>query len=229
MRAGTGAVWQMSNSDFQVLIDESTTYSDALRRLGLRAAGSNHLTLKRRIDMQGLDVAHFRQGAHDARCQMFKDRSAVPLDLVMVESSTYSRASLKKRLLKSGVLQNVCSSCKTDGVWQGEPITMVLDHINGCHDDHRLENLRMLCPNCNSQQITFAGRKTQKLAATCSKCGVYIGRSSTTCPGCVDRTHTRRVERPPVDTLREQVNRLGWRGVARIYGVSDNAVRKWLK
>ena len=60
--------------------------------------------------------------------------------------------------MKSGILKNKCSICGLDGKWNDKKLIMVLDHINGINNDNRKENLRMLCPNCNSQQPTFAGR-----------------------------------------------------------------------
>jgi 5-methylcytosine-specific restriction endonuclease McrA len=74
---------------------------------------------------------------------------------------------LKRRLLAKGLLQRRCSECGlTD--WRGAPLALVLDHINGDPRDHRLENLRLLCPNCNSQTPTFAGRnkRLRRLSAT---------------------------------------------------------------
>ncbi|MGB2240169.1 MAG: HNH endonuclease [Pseudomonadales bacterium] len=51
-----------------------------------------------------------------------------------------------------------CSSCGIGDEWNGKPITLQLDHINGVNNDHRLDNLRMLCPNCHSQTDTWCGR-----------------------------------------------------------------------
>ena len=78
-----------------------------------------------------------------------------PIERVLVESK--SRISVKRRLLDAGILKNACEECGiTD--WRGKAISIQLDHRNGVRDDHRLENLRMLCPNCHSQTETFGAR-----------------------------------------------------------------------
>ena len=81
-----------------------------------------------------------------------------PLDKVMVENSTYATGNIKRRLIQNGMLQNKCQICGIDPIWNGKPMTLVLDHINGINNDHRMENLRLVCNNCDSQLITFKGR-----------------------------------------------------------------------
>jgi HNH endonuclease len=68
-----------------------------------------------------------------------------------------SRRTIKVRLLEAGILKNVCDECGISE-WRGKRISIQIDHINGIPDDHRLENLRMLCPNCHSQTETFAAK-----------------------------------------------------------------------
>jgi HNH endonuclease len=78
-----------------------------------------------------------------------------PLSVILQKSR--SRCTIKRRLLLAGMLRNECDICGLSE-WRGEPLSIQIDHINGIRDDHRLENLRMLCPNCHSQTKTFAGR-----------------------------------------------------------------------
>ncbi len=74
-----------------------------------------------------------------------------------------SRITVKRRLLAAGLIQNRCDWCGLTE-WRGQPLSIQLDHVNGIFDDHRLENLRMLCPNCHSQTETFGakGRRRYK-------------------------------------------------------------------
>ncbi|MBV8531959.1 MAG: HNH endonuclease [Candidatus Eremiobacteraeota bacterium] len=71
-----------------------------------------------------------------------------------------SRHNIKLRLMRAGLLRNRCEECGLTE-WLGEPLAIQIDHINGVRADHRLENLRMLCPNCHSQTDTY-GRRPSK-------------------------------------------------------------------
>ena len=94
----------------------------------------------------------------DERIKKISERNITPLEKVMIENSTYYRGHLKRRLLENRTLKNKCDICGLENIWNNKKIIMVLDHKNGIRNDHRLENLRMLCPNCNSQTDTFCGK-----------------------------------------------------------------------
>lgn len=93
-----------------------------------------------------------------------RPKKCIPIELVTVENGTYARGNLKKRLIESGLLRNECIECGVGPFWNSKPLTLSLDHINGVNNDNRLENLRLLCPNCHSQTATFAGRNVKKAA-----------------------------------------------------------------
>ena len=71
-----------------------------------------------------------------------------------------SRLTIKRTLLRAGLLENRCDECGISE-WRGRALAIQIDHRNGVRDDHRLENLRMLCPNCHSQTETFAAKNIQ--------------------------------------------------------------------
>jgi len=50
-----------------------------------------------------------------------------------------------------------CFECGCDDVWNEKPLTLEVDHIDGNSDNCVPDNLRLLCPNCHSQQITNKG------------------------------------------------------------------------
>lgn len=93
--------------------------------------------------------------------RLFDDgaKKSVPLNEILEgRRPTYKTGTLRKRLLAHGILDNSCSECGIGPEWNGKSLTLELDHINGINNDHRLENLRILCPNCHSQTSTFRGK-----------------------------------------------------------------------
>jgi len=81
--------------------------------------------------------------------------------LARLLAESKSRWSIKRRLLEAGVLHNKCDECGIS-TWRGRPLSIQLHHCNGLRNDHRIENLRMLCPNCHSQTPSFAARNKEK-------------------------------------------------------------------
>jgi 5-methylcytosine-specific restriction endonuclease McrA len=135
------------------LVNDSHSYSEVLRKLGLRIG--SYKTLKRFVIAHDLDTSHFRQtNSIDQE---------IPLADILTGKVAYtSRWRLKKRLTEAGLLEYKCSECNITDQYNGKPITLQLDHKNGVNNDNRLENLRFLCPNCHSQTPTYAGRNNRR-------------------------------------------------------------------
>jgi HNH endonuclease len=137
----------------------------------------------------------------------------------------------------------MCELCGQGELWQGHRMSLVLDHINGVRDDHRLENLRILCPNCNATLDTHCGRNKPREfpARECLRCGGQFtpavdsqrycsracGAGGDRSPG--PRPELRRVQRPPYEQLMAELAATSFSAVGRKYGVSDNAIRKWVR
>lgn len=150
-------VYQVSDIEFKTIVQNANSYSDCLRALGLGTkGGSSTDILKQRIQKLQCSTSHFGT-----------DKKVAPnvkysLDEILIENSTYTNTSrLKERLVKEGRLKYECAKCGITN-WIGKPLSLHLDHINGKNNDHRIENLRFLCPNCHSQTETYAGKNKTK-------------------------------------------------------------------
>ena len=147
-------------------------------------------------------------------------RDMMPLEKVMVENSDYHRGSLKRRLLQEGMIEEQCGICGLNPVWNGRRLVLILDHANGISNDNRPINLRLLCPNCNSQTDTFAGKNADKKAeiSYCPVCGKTKIKSSKVCYRCVGATRRKVKDRPSQELLKFQLSTMPWLPLARSTG-----------
>lgn len=51
-----------------------------------------------------------------------------------------------------------CSIYGISSEWNGKPLTLQIDHINGNSDNNNYDNLRLVCPNCHSQLETTTSK-----------------------------------------------------------------------
>ena len=229
-----------SQAALRAAVAGAMTWSDALRALGYEPKGQNYRTLKRWVARWGISVEHFN--ANHARSIAGRAR-ARPLAEICVEDSDFARGKLKARLFREGVKQRVCELCGQDEHWRGRRMALILDHINGVANDNRLENLQIVCPNCAATLDTHCGRNLPQERA-CVACGTTFAPQtiqhrycSNACVGKrvsealrnVPRPERRVVERPPYEQLMADVASMSMCAVGRKYGVSDNAVRKWIR
>jgi hypothetical protein len=214
-------------------IAASESLTEALRRLQVRPAGGNMAVLRRWIAEWGIPIDHLDSHAALRRAS----KAPRPLADVMVEGSTYGRASFKRRLFAEGLEQRSSELCGQGELWHGRRMGLILDHVNGVPDDHRLENLRIVCPNCAATLDTHCARNLPK--AACRRCGARLRSSarrycSLACWHASDeaaalRAARRHVQRPPRDELVAVVARTSHAAAARRYGVSPASIYRWLR
>lgn len=223
-------IWSIDRSKVIDVVGRSKSLADIFRHFGMVCSGTAYKILKKRMDEENIDYSHIPMGLSCNRGRRFEHKDSIPLEKIMVEGSKYCRSSLKRRLMKKGIIENKCSICKKQPEWEGKPLVLVLDHINGVNDDNRIENLRLVCPNCNSQLSTTTGRNRRK-KNNCLKCGVVIDKKSKYCtdcfPGRVFRVEIE--DRPTKEELEKMVGDMSMTAIGKKYGVSDNAIRKWCR
>jgi 5-methylcytosine-specific restriction endonuclease McrA len=147
------------NDKFIEIFNNSNSISQIIRAFRLNVCGAQYKAVQEKCKLLNLDISKFDKtkwlsSAHQA--------AGIPLSQILVQNSTYtSLFRLKKRILKELKIEYKCEVCGLKD-WLDKPISLQLDHKNGINNDHRLENLRFICPNCHSQSSTYAGRNKRK-------------------------------------------------------------------
>ncbi|MEU4348730.1 HNH endonuclease [Streptomyces sp. NPDC023838] len=138
------------------VVAESTSVNEVLRRLGIEVVGGHHTHISRRIEAYGIDTSHFRA---PSRKGVPKPRT--PEALLVEQEPDRARRIPSERLKQAMTALGVgerCALCGTEPTWRRHPLPLEVDHIDGDWRNNRIENLRLLCPNCHSTTDTYRGR-----------------------------------------------------------------------
>ncbi|MFF0585272.1 HNH endonuclease signature motif containing protein [Streptomyces sp. NPDC003781] len=157
-----GAKW--TREILEPVVAQSASVNDVLRRLGLDPVGGHHTNISRRIRAYGIDTSHFTSVVRTER-QRHNQRRRTPEEILIEDTSTRARripGSRLKRALRELGMEERCALCGIEAVWLGEPLPLEVDHIDGNWRNNRIENLRLLCPNCHSTTDTYRGRSKER-------------------------------------------------------------------
>lgn len=153
----------------------------------------------------------------------------IPIEKYLQNGTHIISDKLKKKLFESGIKNKICENPKCRRTkWCGKEIPLELHHIDGDKNNNELSNLQILCSNCHSQTSNFCKQKTiiKQIFYCC--CGRKKNKLSNLCDKCY-KLSIRKVERPSLQILLDDIKNNSYLEVGRKYSVSDNCIRKWIK
>lgn len=226
------------------VISKSNTKKDVLVSLNIKPDGYNYKLLDNYCRLHTIDLTPLNIRRYAIQTQKAIKKIRIADTNVFCENSNYCYGrNLARRMVSCGHKYK-CDKCGNCGEWMNSPITLHVDHINGVHNDNRHENLRFLCPNCHQQTPTW-GNKNRSNVSKNTRCLIckspLIGSSRKYCSrACVgvatgqrqegkQKLMTRKVKRPELTILMQEIKDSNWCAIAKKYGVSDNTLRKWFK
>jgi 5-methylcytosine-specific restriction endonuclease McrA len=157
------------------VVAASLSYAEVLRRLNLKQTGGSQSNIKRLVQKYGISTDHFLGKARNQGDEHCGPRKATADEIFVLRdplASPEKAYKLRRAMIETGI-PFCCALCGIDAVWNGRPLMLTVDHVNGNRYDNRRENLRFLCPNCHSQTPTFGKSLGLTDVATCKRRDKY--------------------------------------------------------
>lgn len=138
----------LSKDELEKIVQSSRTLQEVLRKIGYSSAsGANRHTVQTRLDKYNISTDHFTKGVSTGIKRTEEN--------VFCEDSTATQKTLREWYIKGSYTEYKCSICGQEPFWNGKPLSLILDHIDGNNTNNVLSNLRWVCPNCDRQLDTF--------------------------------------------------------------------------
>lgn len=219
----------MGKEYLEYVISESSDISEVFNKYNRASCGGSYRAFKKLVKKWNISLPIPKK----IRKNPFEYANKRPLEEILCSNSNVGRTVLRKTIIKNKLLDNTkCSICGNSNMWNEKPMTLILDHINGIRNYNTLDNLRFVCANCNIQLDTTGNRNPNRPNKArknyCIDCGIKISKTAVRCLKC-HNIELRKIERPLIETLKKDIALLGYTGTGRKYGVTDNAIRKWIK
>jgi Zn finger protein HypA/HybF involved in hydrogenase expression len=215
---------------FKQIVNEARSFNSIIKHFGFPRNGAILKKIKEKVSNLNLDIKHFNIRSLPKKNLTFEE--------IFIENSPHASSTAKTFILKNKLLEFQCKLCGQLPYWNNKPLNLQMDHINGCNKDHRLENLRFLCPNCHTQTPTF-GRKLRTgnlfKIKRCRDCGVEMNTKKTVCRTCflsirkVSASNRKRKFFIDKESLEKLVWEIPTENVGKMYNVSGKAVEKLCK
>lgn len=227
-----------SKEYLEIIVSLSKSKNEVLERMGLRKAGSNNKTLKKYLDAYSISTQHFNKNWY--KISEYSKNKKLDLSEILVENSNYSRSNLKERLYKEGLKERFCEICGQGEIWNNKKMSLILDHKNGIYNDNRIENLRIVCPNCNSTLPTHCGKNKitgrKKIISIDHLKSELKTKNRNEILSEYEKNYTIEKNIRDIETLNRlkeseiDFKKFGWvTKASKIIGISDQAVNKWMK
>lgn len=151
-----------SKNIIQEAVFNSESINQVLIKLGLKICGGNHSHIKKIINFYDIDTSHFLGMAINKGKRSNNKHSVESfLNNVMIKNGpNYTGRTLKAKLIEFNLKKDICEICGQIPFWNNKKLSLQIDHINGDHFDNRMENIRIVCPNCHTQTETFSVRNS---------------------------------------------------------------------
>lgn len=203
-------------------VKSSKTVLEALRKMGYTyTGGTARVTFKKICQERNIDISHL--------CNHAGGKHLLTNNDIFVENSEVCQNSLRRHYLDGNYSEYKCAICGINE-WNGRPLTLRLDHINGHNKDNRIENLRWVCPNCDSQLPTFcSGHKGLfKYHYYCIDCGKEVSIGIKRCYECnVAFLKSKEIPLPDREELKSDLYLLTRKELMQKYNVCDKTITKW--
>jgi hypothetical protein len=137
----------------QKIVSDSKCLWEVVEKSQVEKQGGNYRYIKNLINEYSISTKHFED--QNKKSTRVKDLSEY---LQKDKFLTINGNNLKQKLYKAGLKQPICELCGQDENWKGKKMSLILDHIDGDRYNNLLENLRIVCPNCNATLDTHCGK-----------------------------------------------------------------------